>query len=102
MVSFLSNLGEYGWNVVRTMLCVVQANTPDNRYIRFSQWPKYSLDICNVIRDSSLPGCIVNIITLDDIGLQLISLGYVAKVEIGGGKNGLAAENLVISRHEPN
>lgn len=78
------------------MLCVVQANAPDNGYVRFSQWPKHSLDSYHLIRDSSLPSCIVNIIAIDNIGLQLIFLGCFAKVEIGGGKNRLAVENPVI------
>ena len=84
-------------NIARTMLCIVQANTSDNRYVRFSQWPKYSLDGCHIIRDPCLPRCVVNIIALDDIGLQLVSFGYVAKVEIGRGKDGLAVDDVVIS-----
>lgn len=89
-------------NVVRTVFCVVQANTPNNWYVRFSQWSKYSLDSCNVICDSGIPRCIVNIIALDDIGPQFMALSYLAKVEIGRGKNGLTVENLVISRYESN
>lgn len=63
---------------VLTVFCKVQAYTSNDIDIILSKGAQNPLDLYNLISDFSLSGDIVNIIALDNLGLQSCLFRYCA------------------------